>query len=249
MIILVLADHASGTASETCLHAVAGISPPGPPRLNRADRRSLSYAHRSAGLVRGRLRESTASVFGVTGAEAAISRAHRTSRNNHEMHDQLSRHIKTRLDALLSEADKLRHALTALGSRDEYPKRSEASRSSASRRAEGAGTPTASSSRQRSGAGAKKPAQASSSRQREPREGRSGGPAGNATRSAPGATKRAVLQTWSAGEAMTAGEIAATTGLGRATISTTLSRLAKSGELTKVARGYQIARPASQTTH
>ncbi len=48
---------------------------------------------------------------------------------------------------------------------------------------------------------------------------------------------------------MTAGQIAAATGLGRATISTTLSRLAKSGELNKVTRGYQIARPASHTAH
>ena len=169
------------------------------------------------------------------------------------MLDQLSRDIKTRLDALLSEAGKLRHALTALGWRDEHPKRSAASRSStsptrSSRRAEGAETPTASSSRQRSGTRAQKPARASSSSQRKPRAGRSAGAAGNATRSAPGATKRAILQTLSAGEAMTAGEIAAATGLGRATISTTLSRLAKSGELTKVARGYQIARPTGQTT-
>jgi DNA-binding IclR family transcriptional regulator len=41
---------------------------------------------------------------------------------------------------------------------------------------------------------------------------------------------------------MTAGEIAAATGLARATISTTLSKLAGSGEVTKAARGYQIAR-------
>jgi DNA-binding IclR family transcriptional regulator len=40
---------------------------------------------------------------------------------------------------------------------------------------------------------------------------------------------------------MTAGEIATATGLGRATVSTTLSKLAKSGELTKAARGYQLA--------
>jgi DNA-binding IclR family transcriptional regulator len=40
---------------------------------------------------------------------------------------------------------------------------------------------------------------------------------------------------------MTAGEIATATGLGRATVSTTLSRLAKSGAVTKAARGYQIA--------
>jgi DNA-binding IclR family transcriptional regulator len=42
---------------------------------------------------------------------------------------------------------------------------------------------------------------------------------------------------------MTAGEIAAATGLGRATVSTTLSKLAKSGELTEAARGYQLAGP------
>jgi hypothetical protein len=39
---------------------------------------------------------------------------------------------------------------------------------------------------------------------------------------------------------MTAGEIAAATGLGRATVSTTLSKLAMSGAITKAARGYQI---------
>jgi DNA-binding IclR family transcriptional regulator len=44
---------------------------------------------------------------------------------------------------------------------------------------------------------------------------------------------------------MTAGEIAAATGLGRGTVSTTLSKLAKSGELTKAARGYQLAGPTS----
>lgn len=39
---------------------------------------------------------------------------------------------------------------------------------------------------------------------------------------------------------MTAGEIAAVTGLGRATISTTLSKLARSGEVSKAERGYFI---------
>jgi len=41
---------------------------------------------------------------------------------------------------------------------------------------------------------------------------------------------------------MTAGEVAKATGLGRASISTTLSRLAKSVEVTKTARGYHLAR-------
>ena len=40
---------------------------------------------------------------------------------------------------------------------------------------------------------------------------------------------------------MTAGEVATATGLGRETVSTTLSKLAKSGEVTKAARGYQLA--------
>ncbi len=40
---------------------------------------------------------------------------------------------------------------------------------------------------------------------------------------------------------MTAGEIAAATGLARASVSSTLSQLAKAGELSKAARGYQIA--------
>ncbi|MGO9900724.1 MAG: hypothetical protein ACLP0J_13765 [Solirubrobacteraceae bacterium] len=39
---------------------------------------------------------------------------------------------------------------------------------------------------------------------------------------------------------MTAGEIAAATGLGRPTVSTTLSKLVGSGEIAKAARAYQI---------
>ena len=51
-----------------------------------------------------------------------------------------------------------------------------------------------------------------------------------------------MLEALSDGKAMTAGEVAAATGLGRATVSTTLSKLAKSGEAKKAERGYQ--RPA-----
>ena len=40
--------------------------------------------------------------------------------------------------------------------------------------------------------------------------------------------------------ARTAGEVAAATGLARGTVSTTLSKLAKTGEVVKVARGYQL---------
>ena len=38
---------------------------------------------------------------------------------------------------------------------------------------------------------------------------------------------------------MTAGDVAKATGLPRATVSTTLSKAAKSGEVTKAKRGYQ----------
>jgi DNA-binding transcriptional regulator GbsR (MarR family) len=50
-----------------------------------------------------------------------------------------------------------------------------------------------------------------------------------------------VLSALSSGEAMTAGEVAAATGLGRASVSTTLSKLAKSGEVAKADRGYRRA--------
>jgi hypothetical protein len=40
---------------------------------------------------------------------------------------------------------------------------------------------------------------------------------------------------------MTADEVATATGLGRASVSSTLSQLAKAGELRNAARGYQLA--------
>ena len=43
------------------------------------------------------------------------------------------------------------------------------------------------------------------------------------------------------GEAMTAGQVADRTGLARPTVSTTLSKLAKSGEVQKAERGYRLA--------
>jgi len=191
-------------------------------------------------------------VFGVTGVGATISRAPSNLRDSPGMLNQLSRDIKNRLGALLGEADKLRQALTALGSRDGSPERpgadrSSAARTSSSRRAAATGTPAAA-SRQRSRARAQNQAEASSSRQRKPPAGTSAGQAGKATRSAPGATKGAILETLSTGEAMTAGEIAAATGLGRATVSTTLSRLAKTGDLNKVARGYQAPKTSEPST-
>jgi DNA-binding MarR family transcriptional regulator len=66
-------------------------------------------------------------------------------------------------------------------------------------------------------------------------------PAAPASRSvARGAVKTAVLEALAKGGAMTASEIAATTGTGRATVSSTLTRLARSGEVAKAERGYQL---------
>ena len=59
-------------------------------------------------------------------------------------------------------------------------------------------------------------------------------------RTPPGATKKRVLEALSDGKAMTAGEIAAATGLPRPSVSTMLSRLAKSGEVRKAERGYTL---------
>jgi DNA-binding transcriptional ArsR family regulator len=67
------------------------------------------------------------------------------------------------------------------------------------------------------------------------------GPARSAARPAPGATRHVVLAAFARGSAMTADEVAIATGLGRASVSSTLSQLAKAGELRNAARGYQLA--------
>jgi DNA-binding transcriptional ArsR family regulator len=58
-------------------------------------------------------------------------------------------------------------------------------------------------------------------------------------RTAPGATKARVLEALTDSNAMTAGDVASATGLPPATVSTTLSRLAKSGEVLRAERGYR----------
>jgi len=160
------------------------------------------------------------------------------------MLDQLRRDIKTRLDELLGEADKLRQALAAIGSRESTTTASAPATSSPGRKR----------SRGRAGSAqpprpaARKPARprstvsAPSPRPAKSPASKSADPGTTAARTAPGATKSGVLAALAGGNAMTAGEIATATGLGRATVSTTLSRLAKTGAVTKAARGYQISR-------
>jgi predicted transcriptional regulator len=56
-----------------------------------------------------------------------------------------------------------------------------------------------------------------------------------------GATRASVLAALVGGEAMTAGQVATKAGLARPTVSTTLSKLAKTGEVQKAQRGYRLA--------
>ena len=63
-------------------------------------------------------------------------------------------------------------------------------------------------------------------------------------RSTRGATKASVLAALAGGEAMTAGQVATQAGLARPTVSTTLSKLAKTGEVQKAKRGYRLSSTA-----
>lgn len=157
------------------------------------------------------------------------------------MIDRIRHDIEERLDQLLAEADKLQRALAALGSRDGgQPAGRERSKPAARapRRRR-----TVSASRSRARAAAPERAKAPAATSRTPSRSGAASPSGS-TRAASGTTKRAVLAALANGESMTAGEVAKATGVGRATASTTLSKLAKSGELTKAERGYRLAEPA-----
>lgn len=140
------------------------------------------------------------------------------------MIDQIRSDIQHRLNQVLAEADKLRRALAALGSHDGGEPASKSSENNSSSDTRPA---------------AKRPRPASSGSQPRSRA-RAESTGGTATRAASGATRNAVLDALQSGNAMTAGEVASATGLGRASVSTTLSKLAKSGEVTKADRGYRI---------
>jgi DNA-binding transcriptional ArsR family regulator len=152
--------------------------------------------------------------------------------------DQIRRDIQARLQELLGEIDKLRRALVALTSRESESEpaagdhaapvaRSAAGESTAkSPRAETRRVPRTRKASVPPRSVAQTPASSAAAPAR--------------ARTAPGETKAAVLAALQGGSALTAGEIASATGLGRATVSTTLSKLAGSGAITKAARGYRI---------
>jgi DNA-binding transcriptional ArsR family regulator len=145
------------------------------------------------------------------------------------MIDRLRRDIQQRLEQLLAEADKLRHALLALDPRQRP-----------------APAPTA--------RRAPRPAQPGTRSAKTAKPRVRSAPDATATaspraRTAPGATKSAVLGALADGRAMTAGEVAAATDLAPATVSTTLSRLAKTGEVLKADRGYRRPEPDNGAAH
>jgi DNA-binding IclR family transcriptional regulator len=79
-------------------------------------------------------------------------------------------------------------------------------------------------------------------RRRTPATDRAAGaakPAGTRTRAPRGQNKARVLEALKDGP-MTASEIAEVTGIATGTVSTLLSRMAKSGELAKAERGYTL---------
>ncbi|MGP0051540.1 MAG: MarR family transcriptional regulator [Solirubrobacteraceae bacterium] len=152
------------------------------------------------------------------------------------MLDQIRRDIQARLDELLGEIDRLRRALAALTSRESHPDRSGRAAPAGSAAGESVAESPRRAPRTRKASVAPRPsAQTPASPSAAPPR----------ARTAPGATKAVVLAALKDGSAMTAGEIAAATGLHRATVSTTVSRLAASGAIAKAARGYQI--PQSDT--
>jgi biotin operon repressor len=156
------------------------------------------------------------------------------------MIERIREDIEQRLEQLLAEADKLRDALSALGPADGNGQATSGRRSrSAGRgraaRSAQAASPSTSAGRARRGRGAGRPAAASTRS--------SGGASGARTRTASGATRQAVLEALekAQGEPLTAGQVASSTGLGRPSVSTTLSKLARSGDVIKAQRGYAIA--------
>ena len=127
------------------------------------------------------------------------------------MIDRIRHDMQRRLEQLLAEAEKLKRALAALdGHRPSAP----------------SSTPSRTQTRKRV------PQATAAPRAR---------PARSVARTPNGATRTAVLEGLvKAGDAMTAGDLAAATGLGRATVSTTLSKLAGAGVVIKAHRGYRL---------
>jgi DNA-binding transcriptional ArsR family regulator len=167
------------------------------------------------------------------------------------MIDEFRKQIQDRLDQLMAEVNKLRRALAALGGGERSAPAGPARRRTGARATDPSGAKAAgrrstaggAESRSRSAARAGSSSSGSLSSVKGATRRSTGQRSG--TRAGQGQTRSAVLAALASGEAMTAGEVAAATGLGRASVSTTLSKLAKSGEVAKVDRGYSRAESSS----
>ena len=137
------------------------------------------------------------------------------------MIDRIRHDIQQRLEQLLAEADKLRHALVALDPRERV-------------------SPDPTATKRQTTA---KPRE--TAKRTPARAGASDG-ATVARRTRPGETKTKVLAALSPDGGSTAGEVAKATGLARPTVSTTLSRLAKTGDVIKSDRGYRLPSAAAK---
>ena len=136
------------------------------------------------------------------------------------MIDRIRQDIQERLDQLLAEADRLRPALTALGGERRRPRRAdEIEFAIGLTDAHAQHEPPRRARALTSGSAVTDAGASASSR----------------SRGSAGGTKSSVLKALADanGGAMTASEVASATGLGRASVSTTLSKLAKSGDVTK----------------
>jgi DNA-binding transcriptional ArsR family regulator len=134
-----------------------------------------------------------------------------------------------RNEQLLAEADKLRHALAALDPRAPSTAKAKTTRSqpTAKRAAKTPDAPKQTSARTRA------------------RTASTANGASASTRTPPADTKATVLAALSSDQALTAGEVANATGLARPTVSTTLSKLSKTGQVIKADRGYRLPAPTA----
>jgi CRP-like cAMP-binding protein len=144
------------------------------------------------------------------------------------MIDRLRHELQQRLEQLHDETEKIGRALAELGPGGK-PRRTATSAVRRRRAAVATSKPPPASPRKRTASTIKPTRQA---------------------RTAPGSTKSRVLAALPPDGAMTAGEVAKVTGLKVGTVSTTLTKAAKKGEVIKAKRGYQRppARGASDTS-
>jgi predicted Rossmann fold nucleotide-binding protein DprA/Smf involved in DNA uptake len=142
--------------------------------------------------------------------------------------DRIRHDIQQRLEQLLAEADKLRHAHAALDPREHSTPR--------------ARTTTTTNRQPTAKRATKTPDAPNQTPRTRTRTASTANGASASTRTPMGAIKAKVLAALTSDQPSTAGEVAKATGLARPTVSTTLSKLSKSGEVVKADRGYRLPR-------